>query len=173
MSLAGPLPGVRIAVAPSPCLANNIQTALLVGLAPLDERWSAMKRKYSLYLATLCCLTILLGTWLFFKRGTSVGRVKSCQITIQTSGNGERQLLVTGRVRIDKMVARPLRATYIDLRPADYRGIGWIEIEYEDGREEGIDLFYPLGHFKRRSSYYITDFREIQKWLDSTQAALP
>jgi hypothetical protein len=61
------------------------------------------------------------------------------------------------------MVLDPIDAANPDLKPADYRHLGFLEIEKGQGKIQRLELFYPLGHFKREGKYYITDFTEMKK----------
>jgi hypothetical protein len=108
-------------------------------------------------------LVLILGAlFLSYYLGAFQRRVVACRILFG-EGKKKTSIVFDDPAQIEDLVLRPLRLTRPDLHPADYRVLGTLVLEYEDGSTEDYWLFIPFGCYKKGQTYHVADFGKLRR----------
>jgi hypothetical protein len=95
----------------------------------------------------------------------SIGSIEVLRISMPIDTDVQLQLVVRNKELIKRLIQAPVEAAKPDPKPADYRAFASLTLEDNKGVTESMQLFEPLGHFKRHGKYYIADLGELRKYL--------
>jgi hypothetical protein len=100
-------------------------------------------------------------------------RPSTIRVGIDVGGH-QRIEYVSDDADVISSVSRQLALAKPDLEPARYVVLGDLRIQKPSGSTVYYSLFLPIGHYKHKDRYYVTDFsplfKRIRVCLDDTQA---
>lgn len=128
-------------------------------------------------------LVAVAGVGLFVMMVYGKGHVKQVvNAFVEFDTFDEARHVITWTVRLDerdaieRLLLSPLGAAKVEKRVGDWQHLGRARLVYADGEEEIIWMYNPLGRFKRRDTYYKTDFSaislELRRFADYVERRL-
>jgi hypothetical protein len=86
------------------------------------------------------------------------------EITVSLGFSEETlEMRITDQSLIHKLLEQPLSSAVSDVKPARYKVVGTLRIDYKDGSTDALSLFIPWGHYKHNDQYMIADFSALTK----------